>query len=304
MPRTGWFLLAICALGLGAGAAVVQDIFKTEADQVVELAPGVYFRHGRIDAPHGHCNNGFIVLDDFVLAIDANFPDGAKKCLDSIAKVTEKPVRFVFDTHHHGDHAYGNAVWRTRGALPIAHENVVTEMRRYEPKRWRETNRDDVRALGDEGPMPPVITYPDRLVVDDGKRRVELLHFGTAHTRGDGFAYLPKEKILFTGDAVVNGPFNYMGDGDTESWLRVLDALAKLDVKIVAPGHGACADESLIALQREYIATLRGAVRKGIEKNATLESLQASIEVPEHLDRYRGRMFKDQIAKIYGEMTE
>jgi glyoxylase-like metal-dependent hydrolase (beta-lactamase superfamily II) len=92
------------------------------------------------------------------------------------------------------------------GVVPVAHENVAREMARLEPARWRESmSRDDVKATGLDAPVPPRITFPDRMVIDDGKMRVELLHFGHAHTRGDGFAYLPKQKILFTGDAVVNG---------------------------------------------------------------------------------------------------
>jgi glyoxylase-like metal-dependent hydrolase (beta-lactamase superfamily II) len=182
----------------------------TEPTQVIQLAEGVYFRHGDLEG-HGHCNNGFVIFKDFVLAIDGNFPSGAKACVADIRKVTDKPVRLVFDTHHHGDHAYGNPVWLENGAVPVAHENVVTEIRRYEPQRWREEaeKREDVKALGRDGPLPPIVTFPTRMVVEQDGRRVEFLHFGTAHTRGDGFAYLPKEKILFTGDAVVNGPYNY-----------------------------------------------------------------------------------------------
>ncbi len=297
-------LPAVLAISIGAGAALLKEVPRTEPDEMVELADGVYFRHGDL-AGKSHCNNGFVVFKDHVLVIDANFPSGAEACLADIRKVTDKPVRFVFDTHHHGDHAYGNAVWVASGAVPVAQENVVSEMRRLEPGRWREAaaGREDVRKLGNDGPVPPMLTFPRRMVLDDGERRVELLHFGTAHTRGDGFAYLPEEKILFTGDAVVNGPYNFMGDGNTESWLHVLEALGELDVELVAPGHGACGGRELIADQRAYISGLRRAVSDGIVAGRSVTELQGSVVVGEPVARYKGQMFKDQIAKIYSEMT-
>ena len=230
-------LLALAAASLFSG--MVAALISSESGSLEELAPGVYFREGELEH-QGHCNNGIVVFDEFVVVIDANFPSGAEACLADIRKVTDKPVRLVFDTHHHGDHAYGNPVWVANGALTVAHENVVQEMDRYEPLRWREkaAERKDVDGLGLRSAQPPIVTYPDRLVIDDGTQRLELLHFGTAHTRGDGFAYLPRHRIVFTGDAVVNGPYNYMGDGDTHSWIGVIEALEKLRVETVAPGHG------------------------------------------------------------------
>lgn len=292
-------VLAACACALGA-----PDPRESQPGQVVELAPGVYFRHGDLET-YGHSNNGFVLFDDFVVVIGANFPSGAKACLAEIRKVTAKPVRFVFNTHHHGDHAYGNPVWLANGALPVAHESVVREMDRYEPGRWRRaaSSREGVKSLGRDEPLAPVLTFNDRMVIDDGRRRLELIHFGPAHTRGDGFAYLPKEKVLFTGDTVVNGPYNYMGDGNTEPWLQVLDALSELDVKVVAPGHGPCGNRRLIADQRDYIAALREAVEEGIAAGKSLEALQEEVEAPRRLQRFVGRMFQDQIAKIHAEMV-
>ena len=93
----------------------------------------------------GHCNNGWVIFDDYVLVLDANFPSGAQEIIPKIKAQTNKPIRFAFDTHHHGDHAYGNQIWADNGAVPVAHENVIAEMRKYEtgffggkPGRWEE----------------------------------------------------------------------------------------------------------------------------------------------------------------------
>jgi len=196
-----WCVLAIFPFHLHAQGG-------GQIGQVQELAPGVYFRQGDIEHK-GHCNNAWIVLEDYVVVIDANFPSGAEEVLPQIQRTTSKPIRFVVDTHHHGDHAYGNMIWVRNGVVPVAQENVLTEIHRFEPQRWQEAarTREDVKQLGLLGPKAPTLLFPERLVFDDGKRRLELFYFGKAHPRDHTFAFLPKEKVLFPGDAVVNGPY-------------------------------------------------------------------------------------------------
>ncbi|MBC7924621.1 MAG: MBL fold metallo-hydrolase, partial [Bryobacteraceae bacterium] len=92
---------------------------QAAVNEVDPVSNGVYFHHGDIDG-HGHCNNGWVIFKDYVLVIDANFPSGAKVILPKIRAITQKPIRFAFDTHHHGDHAYGNQVWIENGATAVA----------------------------------------------------------------------------------------------------------------------------------------------------------------------------------------
>src|SRR2546422_539092 len=173
--KTIAFAFIFLAVALGAGAAALRQIPQTQPNQVVAIAPGVFFRHGDLEG-NGHCNNGIVIFRDFALVIDGNFPSGAEACLADAKKITDKPVRFVFNTHHHGDHAYGNPVWVSNGVIPIAHQGVASEMARLEPQRWRQEmeKRPDVKSLGRDTPQPPIITYPDRMVIDDGTQRVEL----------------------------------------------------------------------------------------------------------------------------------
>src|SRR6266850_5464366 len=117
----------------------LADVNKAE-----KIAPDVYFHEGDLKE-HGHCNNGWIIFEDYVLVIDGNFPSGAQEIIPKIKAITDKPIRFAFDTHHHGDHAYGNQVWAENGAVPVAHTGVIDEMKKYEtgyygakPGRWEE----------------------------------------------------------------------------------------------------------------------------------------------------------------------
>src|SRR5260370_40576282 len=84
----------------------------------------------------GNCNNTIIEMKDSLIVVDANFPSGARLALEAAKKVSNKPVKYVFDTHHHGDHLYGNPVWTQAGATTLAYKGVTEELKRYEPKRW------------------------------------------------------------------------------------------------------------------------------------------------------------------------
>src|SRR5512136_1032260 len=85
-------------------AVCLSPVLATaEVNKVEQVAPDVYFQEGDLKGS-GHCNNGWIVFEDFVLVMDGNFPSGAQQLIPKIKAVTDKPIRFAFDTHHHGDH--------------------------------------------------------------------------------------------------------------------------------------------------------------------------------------------------------
>src|SRR5215212_4295968 len=282
---------------------------QAQVNIVTNLAPDVFFHEGDIKG-HGHCNNGWIVFEDYVLVIDGNFPSGAKEIIPKIKAVTDKPIRFAFDTHHHGDHAYGNQIWVENGATPVAHAGVLEEMKKYEtgyygdkPGRWEDAakGRKDVAA---SRLKPPTLLYTKDMIFDDGRHRVELLHFGVAHTHGDGFAWLPKEKILFTGDACVNGPYNYAGDGDIGQWINTLAAVQKLGAVKICPGHGPSGPGDVIEDQRNYFIALRDGVRAWKDAGKTpaqakegANDLKESIRKNDKLARYIGGSFNDHCEK-------
>jgi cyclase len=246
MPRTRIYLAFGFALLLSLGFLLTRS--DAQPNTVKQVAPGVWFREG--DGEHeGHCNNTIIEMKDYLIVVDANFPSGARLVLEDARKVSSKPVKYVFDTHHHGDHLYGNMVWTQQGAVTMAFVGVADELKRYEPKRWQDTakERKDVADMKVDRPEPPQKTFSKSpYVMTDGDRRVEFQFFGWAHTRGDGFVYLPKEKVLASGDAAVNGPYNYTADANIGNWPKVLDGALKLDVQHVLPGHGGLGGKEIL----------------------------------------------------------
>jgi len=193
-------------------------------NDVTELAPGVFFRYSSISAtdpkvPFGGCNNIWVVFKDYVFVVDANFPKEAGDVIAAIKKTTKKPIKYVLDTHHHGDHAYGNCIWARQGAQIIASKPTTRLLKTNGPKQWAEAStgpmgRDDLKK---NELKQADITFEDRYVLDDGTQRVEIYAFGHSHTSGDAVAYLPRQKILCTGDACVNGAFNFMGHSNSAS---------------------------------------------------------------------------------------
>ena len=312
------FLSVAAETEILGGKGVAAAAQSVEADQV---APGVFFHEGSLtDNSAAVCNNGWIIFDDYVLVIDANFPAGAKLIISKIRALTDKPIRFAFDTHHHGDHAYGNQVYVDAGAVPVAHTGVLDEMRRLEtgyyggkPGRWEEmaTVRPDLK---DTKLKPPSVLFPDELYFDDGKHRVELMHLGVAHTRGDAMAWLPKEKILFTGDVRVNGPYNFVGDGDVGKWIATLEAAKKLGATTVCTGHGARSVASVLDDQQMFFKVLQDQVHSRManespeEAKTRIEEIRKTMKGNAQIARYVSNGGKDdgfpsQLNKVYEELT-
>jgi phosphoglycerate dehydrogenase-like enzyme/glyoxylase-like metal-dependent hydrolase (beta-lactamase superfamily II) len=283
---------------------------KMKFDEVKEVAPGVFFRYSSIgpdgsNIPFGGSNNIWVIFEDYVVVIDANFPKEAADVIAAVKKTTDKPIRYVLDTHHHGDHSYGNAVFAKEGASIVAQSNCARLLRLNGPKEFEEAGkgpmgRKDVR---DSKLKVPNLVFDEKLVLDDGKQRVEFLFLGHAHTSGDAFAYLPHEKLLCTGDACVNGAYNFMGHSDSASWIRVLERAQQLDVKFVLPGHGPIAGKDLLDKQKRYFVELRRQVRQGIDDGKPFDDILKAIDMPWYKEWTTVTPAKANVEYVYNELT-
>jgi cyclase len=323
--RRGFLASGAAFLSLAAEAELLAEPAQAGASQAgkVDLvAPDVYFHAGTLsNTAEAVCNNGWIIFEDYVLVIDANFPAGARQIIGKIRALTDKPIRFALDTHHHGDHAYGNQVFVDNGAVPIAHTGVIEEMRRSEtgyygakPGGWEEAAKERP-DLATSKLKPPSVLFSGGLIFDDGKRRVELLHLGVAHTHGDALAWLPAERILFAGDVCVNGPYNYVGDGDVGRWVATLEAAKKLGAKIVCTGHGPRSAGTVLDDQQAFFKALIEHVerlmasRSPQEAAAQIQPIRTSLRGNPQIARFVGEVgggwdpFPSQVGKVYQELT-
>ncbi|HEV3256319.1 MAG TPA: NAD(P)-dependent oxidoreductase [Gemmataceae bacterium] len=304
------FVVMVC-LWAGGGVGAADDLPKMKFTDVKEVAPGVFFRYSAISptdpAIFGGSNNIWVVCQDYVVVIDANFPDGAKDVIAAIKKTTDKPIRYVFDTHHHGDHSYGNAVFAKEGASVVAQTNCARLLRVNGPKEFKEAGSgpNGRKDVAHSKLKVPNVIFDNKLVLDDGKQRIEFLFLGHAHTAGDGFAYLPRYKLLCTGDACVNGAYNFMGHSDSASWIRVLERAQQLDVKLICPGHGPLARKELLDKQKRYFVELRQQVQQGIDKGKPYADIVGSIDMPWYKEWTGVEAGKQgaNIEFVYGELT-
>lgn len=313
--RRMWRPVAGATFAVLALTAFLATRSDAKIGTIERIIPGVWFREGDL-AQFGHCNNIVIEMKDYLIVIDANYPSGARALMEDIPKVSSKPVKYVFDTHHHGDHAYGNPLWTRAGATTFAYKGVVEEMRRYEPARWQAdaAKRKDVAELKLATAEPPQKTFDSSpYVIEDGSRRVEFYFFGWAHTRGDGFAYLPKEQVLCTGDAVTNGPYNGMGDGYVANWPKVVHRARQLQVKYVLPAHGPAGGTEILAGEEQFMTTIYDTVKKEMQQGKKLEDLlemkdgqpfKAKLELPGAVQHWVGSFYPGQISDIYQEITQ
>ena len=144
------------------------------------------------------------------------------------------------------------------------------------------------------------------MVIEDSKQRVELIHFGHGHTKGDAVAWMPQHGILFTGDSCVNGAFNYTGEGDTASWIAVLTEMAKLPIKRVCPGHGEMSDATLVTTQRRYFVELRQAIQEAINAKMSLDEIKKSLDLPWYKEwaAVDVKERTENIDHVYKELTQ
>ena len=261
-----------------------------------EIAPGVWFQQ-----VNGSSNCSWIVFDDYVLVIDANFSWVAQALEERIKKTTPKPIRYVFDTHHHGDHAEANPWWASRGAEIVCQDACRAELEQKGAKQWEEmlVKHPEFKAV----PFKlPTSSFTKTRVFEDAHHRAELVTFGWAHTKGDAFVWLPKEKIIFTGDACVNGPFNYLGDASTADWISVLDAVGKLPFETLCPGHGPLGGRDTLAEQRSYIVDLRQTVGDMMKQGKSFAEIERSVSLPRY-EKWAGRKPATlNIQKVHDEL--
>ena len=255
----------------------------SQSSLVHQIAPGVYFRDAEMQKQI-IANTGWVVFRDYVLVIDANFPWGARAILADLRKTTNKPVKYVFDTHYHSDHLFGDSVWVDAGATIVCSEECTAESKAKNPEQWANDKGTGETSLKPYRLEHPQISFRDKMVLDDGTHRVELLRVGPGHTKGDAVAWLPKERILFTGDLCVNKAGNNIADvdADPDNWLRVLDDLAQKDVGIVIPGHGAQGTVAAIRGNRAYLADMINQVRAGIQHGESADQLEKEVKLTQH----------------------
>jgi len=256
----------------------------TDPPTLRRLASGVYAAVGDTGrGSEGRPNAGFVVTDSGVVVIDAMASPGqAKQLLQAIRSVTRQPVKWLILTHHHPDHHFGAVVFRRLGAKIVAHPD-----RRVLASEGGEDAlvADWVRVVGLDAMRGfEFADTPDRAVTGRdtlrlGGRTLVIQHPGPAHSPGDLIVWLPRERVLFAGDLLIEDGVTMVVDGSSAKLMLALALIDSLRPHQTVPGHGAIPGrpELLVARTREYITALRAAMRSALERGIPMGRAMATL---------------------------
>lgn len=327
-------LLIIAAVLLSCSAASAQ----AQKLELVKIADGVYgaiFSEPRMDPVES--NSLIVIGDEGVLVLDANrTPAGARTVIAEIRKLTDKPVRYVVNSHWHDDHIFGNQSYKEAfpGVEFVAHRNTREDMEKLafphiqggvnrftkaaadaesqlstgtKPDGSKLTDKEreqlgvELKVYKDVLPelktirlVLPTVTFDERLTLHTGGREIQLLHFGRGNTRGDVAVYLPRERVLATGDLLVH-PVPFMYGSFLGEWIQALKKLRELDASVIVPGHGPLMRDkeyldTVIALLESVTSQVQDAVKRGL----TLEETRKAV----NLESFRRRLAGDDPVRL------
>lgn len=236
-----------------------------EEPYLVQPATGVY---AYVQPDGGWClnNAGFVTDGGRTLLIDTAATERRALALREAVVAAGVPLpRTVVNTHHHGDHTYGNAVFAPE-ALVLGHDNARTEQIAAGHQLeliWPTTDFGSVEITA------PDLTYNDRMTLHLGETEVQVIHPGVAHTTGDSIVFLPRQRIVFTGDLVFAEGTPFLAMGSLAGSLRALELLRSLGAETVVPGHGPLTDPSAYEATERYLRYVAELARKGRAEGLT-----------------------------------
>ncbi len=300
MNKKGMQVFSICAAALIAPLAFAQEDFSKVEIRTEKLADTVYMMTG------AGGNLGVSVGEDAVFVIDDQFAPLTPKIQAAIAKLTDKPVKFVLNTHWHFDHTGGNENVGKAGAIIVAHENV----------RKRLSTEGFIEFLGMKTkPEPkialPVVTFTRDLSFHLNGDDIEVHHVPRAHTDGDGIVQFRKSNVVHMGDAFFNRLYPFIdtsSGGSVAGVIAAVDRILKVagdDTKII-PGHGPLGNKADLKAYREMLAAVSGNIRSQIGAGRTLEQVIASKPTAKY-DEVWGKGFlppEKFVAMLYGNLKK
>jgi cyclase len=267
-------------------SAHVRDHIEVPAPSIEEVSAGI-FGYVQLDGSWGLNNTGFIVGAESVLVVDTCFTERRTRWFrEAVEKTagaltqsgfdghpspaaagegrTEKPIRTLVNTHHHGDHTHGNWVFADTATI-VGHEKCREEVI---AAGHSTTGLFPGVEWGEIRIAPPEVTFEERLTLWVDDLKVELIYMGPAHTTNDIVAWIPDQKVLFSGDLVFNGGTPFAMMGSVAGWLEALERMKALGAETIVPGHGPVCGARAFGEQEAYLRWLQELAKKGFEAGA------------------------------------
>jgi cyclase len=252
-------LVALCVALLGS-YAYAQFGDKPAALSTIKVRDDLFVVYN--DLVPG--NTTVLVTNQGLILVDNKFEIDFDNLMAQIRKISSQPVRYVINTHYHGDHSGGNAKMQAQNVQVVASERARRKM--------VETNQ----------PGAPNVTLENSVRLYLGGKRVEVFHFGRAHTDGDVVAYFPDQRVVAMGDMFTLGDglpplVDYPGGGSTREWPRSLEGALALDFDTAIPGHGKPASKADLSKYRDSLTALGRRVVEMQSKKASRADIEKEL---------------------------
>lgn len=260
------FLFALISI---PSLCMSQDFSKVEI-KTQKVTNNVYMLQG------AGGNIGVIIGENHLLLVDGQYAPLTEKIISAVKTFSDKEIKYLANTHWHGDHSGGNKNFHEKGATIIAHQNVRERMSK--PQLMRAFGRE-VPASPDEA--LPTIVFEDDLSVFMGEQKIVIMHVENAHTDGDSFVYFPVENVLHLGDTYFNGnyPFIDVSSGGTIKGMIAAANNALFicneETKII-PGHGPISNKTELSAYRDMLMKVFDRMKKAIDSNLTIDEIKSS----------------------------
>ncbi len=226
-------------------------------------------------------NAGIIIGKDGIIVIDTLASSKeAMRFIKDIRAVSNKPIKYVVNTHYHLDHTFGNSEFVKLGATVMSHINCKNNLKNRGEGALQNSKDYGLTEEDMEGTeiACPILTFQGKTKIDMGNQKVELIYPGYSHTNGSILVYLPDKKILFAGDILFTNYHPFVADGNIENWTKVLDYIMSMDVAIIIPGHGPISNKKDIVDMKDYLITFDKKAKELTAKSNDVEYITSEIK--------------------------
>ena len=265
---------------------------------VEEVSPGVY-AYIQLDGSWGLNNTGFITGADAISVVDTCFTEARTRAfLKAIGEVTDRPIRTLVNTHHHGDHTHGN--YLLPGASIVGHELCRQTV--------IDTGLHTLHPLfpnvvwGDLELAPPFITFQDRLDLFVDNLRLELHYMGPAHTTNDTVVWIPERRLLFTGDLAFNGGTPFVAMGSISGSLVALERLREFEAATIVPGHGSVCGPEVLDQMEDYLRFVQDRAKDAFESGMTPLEAARQTDLGRFSDWHDSERIAGNMHRAYSEL--
>lgn len=265
----------------------IQSQKKEVKIETTKLTEQVYMLKGQGG------NIAIFIGEDGVFMIDDQFAPLTPKILSAIKGITDKPVKYLINTHWHGDHTGGNENMQKEGAVIVAHNNVRKRMSMEQHVNGETKKGASKEAL-------PVLTFTEDMMFHINNDDVLISHIHNAHTDGDALVYFTNNNVLHAGDSYFQGKFPYIdlsSGGSIDGYIEGIKKMILLadDATIIIPGHGNVSNKAELKIYLEMLIEVRATIQKEIDKSKTLEEVTNNKALTKKYDSFSGWITGERI---------